>query len=57
MIHEETTTVVALCGRQKRTAGGLRYAKMKLPKSRKKRKDALRKRLNEAMRRKSTQAE
>jgi len=34
MIHEETATVVALCGRQKRTAGGLRYAKMKLPKSR-----------------------
>jgi len=36
---------------------GLRYAKMKLPKSQKKREDALRKRLNEAMRRKSTQAE
>jgi hypothetical protein len=35
----------------------LRYAKMKLQKSWGKRKDALRKRLNEAMRRKSTQAE
>jgi len=36
---------------------GLRYARMKLPKSKKKREDALRKNLNEAMRRKSTQAE
>jgi len=56
-MHEETATVVALCGRQKRTAGGLRYAKMKLTKSRKERKDALRKSLNEAIRRESTQAE
>jgi hypothetical protein len=46
MIHEAMATVVALCERQKGAN-----------EEEKERKDALRKRLNEAMRRKSTQAE